>query len=416
MFRSFVWYIGYRYTRAKKRNQFVSFISLMSMIGIGLGVMVLVTVLSVMNGFDQQIREKIFVLVPHITITSPNGKIDDWQSLLKQMQQNPQVTAAVPIINGQALLSNDGTTVPAVVSGILPKLANEEFSKEMQIEQGSITDLNSTPFGIVLGEGLAANLGVVIGDKVNLITPNAVVTPIGVIPRFKQFKVVGIFHAGSGFGFDNSYAFIALPDAQKLFMLGNGVNQIQIRVKDLFSAPAIATQMQQSFSDRYDASDWTEQYGAFYHAVKMEKTIMFFILLLLIAIAAFNLVSSLMMGVNDKEADIAILRTFGATPKMIMKIFIIQGSIIGLIGTLFGIIAGVLLSLNITALVNCIEAFFHVQLISSDVYFVDFLPSKIQVGDIITVALCAFLMSLVATLYPAWRASKIQPAEALRYE
>lgn len=416
MFRPLSLYIGLRYTRAKKRTHFVSFISLMSMLGIALGVMVLITVLSVMNGFDQQIREKLFVLVPHITLTSNADKITDWQSLVNKLKQNPAITAVTPIASGQALLTHDNDSAPVLINGILPSKQGQVLDLEHKVIMGSLADLNHQSFGMILGARIAASLGVTVGDSVTAIIPVLTSSPIGPLPRFKQFKVVGIFEAGAGFGFDSTYAFINLPDSQRLFMLGQGITTLQINVKNLFAAPQIAWDIQRTLGDQYNVTDWTQEFGSFYHAVEMEKTMMFFILLLIIAIAAFNLVSSLMMGVNDKQADIAILRTLGTTPATIMRIFIIQGGIIGGIGTLLGVLLGILLSLNITGLVNFIQRTFHIQFLNPDIYFVDYLPSQLQFNDIWQVALIAFVMSLVATIYPAWRASKVQPAEALRYE
>ncbi|OGT31387.1 MAG: hypothetical protein A3E87_03395 [Gammaproteobacteria bacterium RIFCSPHIGHO2_12_FULL_35_23] len=416
MFKPFSLYVGLRYTRAKKRSGFVSFISLMSMLGIALGVMVLITVLSVMNGFDQQIREKLFILVPHITINSSTNVIDHWQRLEKKIKKNKSVTSVVPIVTGQALLTKDGATSPVIIDGIIPTNQGSFLNLQNKMIEGSFNDLATQKFSIILGADIAANLGVVVGDTVDLVTPTGIVTPVGIVPRFRQYKVVGVFRVGSGFGFDNAYAFMSLSSAQALFMLGKNINSLQLRIKDLFSASQVAWQLQQQLGDRYTLTDWTQQFGAFYHAVQMEKTMMFFILLLIIAVAAFNLVSSLMMGVNDKAADIAILRTFGATPATIMKIFIIQGGIIGAMGTLLGVIGGVILSLNITAIVNLIQNTFNVQFLNSNIYFVDFLPSQLQLRDVTNIAAIAFGMSLLATIYPAWRASKVQPAEALRYE
>lgn len=416
MFRPLTLYIGLRYTRAKKRNQFVSFISLMSMIGIALGVMVLITVLSVMNGFDQQIRGKLFSMVPHITILSNEGKINNWQTLMPKIKQNPSVTTVIPMVSGQGMIVKNTQTMPTMINGILPDSNTQIFDLPHKMVAGSLHDLTTQSFGIVLGAGIASNLGVVVGDSVNIITPTAVVTPVGLIPRFKQFKVVGVFEVGAGFAFDSSYAFISLASAQKLFMLDNDINMFNVNVKDLLKAPDVAWQLQKNLGDQYQVSDWTQEYGPYYSAVKMEKTMMFFILILIIAIAAFNLVSGLMMGVNDKQADIAILRTLGLTPKKVMTIFVIQGGLIGGIGTLLGIVLGIILSLNITALTNLIEKIFHIQFLNPSVYLLDYLPSQLQWGDVWHVALIAFAMSLIATLYPAWRASKVQPAEALRYE
>lgn len=416
MAKPFSLFVGMRYTRAKKRSGFVSFISLMSMLGIALGVMVLITVLSVMNGFNQQISEKLFTMVPQITITSPVNKLSNWQHLITVVKENPSVTSVTPVAAGQALLTKDGVTVPAIANGILTKGNGHFLNLKKSMISGSLKNLHAGKFNLVLGVGLADNLGVIQGETVNLVTPAAIATPVGILPRFRQYKVVGIFKTGSGFGFDNAYAFTTLKSAQTLFMLGGDVTSLQIRIKNLFSAQRVSWELQSKIGDQYNVSNWTERYGAFYHAVQMEKTIMFFILLLIIAVAAFNLVSSLMMGVNDKSADIAILRTLGATPGTIMRIFVIQGALIGAMGTLIGLIAGIILSLNITALVNWIQSVFNVHFLNASVYFVNFLPSQLQAMDVVNVALIAFAMSLLATIYPAWRAAKIQPAEALRYE
>ncbi len=416
MFKPFSLYVGLRYTRAKKRSGFVSFISLMSMIGIALGVMVLITVLSVMNGFDTQIRAKLFTMVPHVTITSPSNRLTNWQALVKKIQADPEVISVTPVVSGQALLTKDGATSPAIIDGIIPFGKGHFLNLDKKMVEGSLKAMQEKRFSLVLGAGIAANLGVVAGDRVNLVTPAAVATPVGLIPRFRQYQVVGVFRTGSGFGFDNAYAFMPLHEAQTLFMMGKQVSALQIRIKDLFKAPQFAWQLQRQLGEQYNVTDWTEQFGAFYHAVKMEKTIMFFILLLIIAVAAFNLVSGLMMGVNDKAADIAILRTFGATPASIMKVFVIQGCLIGAIGVLFGVAAGIILSLNVTAIVNWIQSVFGIQFLNPNVYFVSYLPSQLQFSDVVEVAALAFLMSLLATIYPAWRASRLQPAEALRYE
>jgi lipoprotein-releasing system permease protein len=416
MYNPVSFFIGLRYTRSKRRNRFVSFISLISMLGIALGVTVLITVLSVMNGFDQQIRERIFTLVPHVTVTGYNNTLSNWRPLEKRIEKMPHVTGIMPVVVGQGLLSKDGVTAPALVNGILPQDVASVSALNSKVVEGKLSDLKSGNFGIMLGDALAANLGLIQGDSVNLITPKASITPVGVIPRFKQFKVDGIFHAGSGFGFDTGFAYINMADAQKLFMMGSSISQFQIKVDNLFAAPKIREQMQKALGPKYIVSDWTAQYGAFYHAVQMEKTMMFLILLLIIAVAAFNLVSSLMMMVNEKEADIAILKTIGATPKKIMSIFMIQGFVIGATGTILGLIGGIVLSLNVTRVVNIIQNVFNVQLVNANVYFVSFLPSQLQFSDLWHVCLVAFILSVLATLYPAWQASKIQPAEALRYE
>lgn len=416
MIRPLALYIGLRYIRAKRRHQFFSFISIVSVLGIALGVGVLITVLSVMNGFDQQIKERIFTMVPHVTITGEDGTLLNWQPLSAKLSLNPSILGIAPVVSGQGMLTNDNEVRPVLVNGIDPTDENKVSVISQKIVSGKLSNLQPKKFGIILGVGLAGSLGVGIGDTVNLVTPQINVSPIGILPRFRRFKVMGVFHVGTGFGFDDSVAYINIHDAQALFSLGSRVSNLQIKVTNLFAAPSLSTALQKQFGFRYQVSDWTDQYGAFYHAVQMEKTMMFFILLLLVAIAAFNLVSGLVMLVNDKQSDIAILRTFGATPGMILSIFLVQGFTLGFVGTLLGLIGGIILSLNVTSLVNFVQNLFHVQLLASNVYFVNFLPSHLLFSDVIHIAMVAFLMSLLATVYPAWRASKTEPAEALRYE
>lgn len=414
---SFCFFIGLRYTQSKQRNRFVSFIALMSIIGIALGVMVLITVLSVMNGFDRQIRHKLFTMVPHLTISStqPKQGIHDWQALQNQIANDHHVKTVAPIVQGQALLSTDGMTSPALINGIKPQ-HNEIYHLQNKLVQGHLSQLKSGQFGIILGLGLAQRLGVTVDDTVNIVTPKVSFTPAGVIPRFKQFTVVGVFDAGGGFGFNDHLAFINIHDAQTLFALPDQVTDLQLKINDLFKAPQQAQFWRQRLGYNLSVSDWTQRFGAFYHAVQMEKTIMFFILLLIIAIASFNLVSGLVMGVKDKQADIAILKTLGATPRMIQCIFIIQGGLISLIGIVIGVILGVILSMNVTALVDFIQQLLHVQLVNPNVYLVDYLPSHLEWMDVVNVSLIAMAMGLIATIYPARQAAKTRPAEALRYE
>jgi len=416
MFNPAALFIGMRYTRAKRRNHFISFISLVSMIGIALGVAVLITVLSVMNGFDREIKKRVFGMVPPITVTSTSGALADWQQLQDLLKKYPKIQNSAPYITGEVLLNFSGSTQPAVISGILPDEEKKVSQVAGKMVEGQLTDLKPGEFGIVLGENLAAALNARPGDKITVVTPQVSLSPAGAIPRFKRFTVVGIFHAGNGFGFDRSLGFVALADVQKLLGLGENVTGLHLSVDEVFAAPAIAKDLKQQLSASASISTWADQFGEFFHAVQLEKTMMFFILLLIIAVAAFNLVATLMMVVNEKESDIAILRTVGATPSTIMNVFVVQGAIIGVFGTLFGLIGGIALAMNVTEIVNWIQNVFHVQFLSSNVYFVNYLPSQIIVSDIVKICVASLLLSLIATIYPAWRASKMDPVESLRYE
>ncbi|WP_131780906.1 lipoprotein-releasing ABC transporter permease subunit [Legionella gresilensis] len=414
MFKPLALYIGLRYTRAKKKNHFVSFISLSSMLGIGIGVMVLITVLSVMNGFDEQIHNRFFGMAPEITITSPNNKISNWQALETQLANFPSVKAIAPFIGVQGLVTHDGQVLPIVLTGVLPDKEQQVSHLKDKLLAGDISNLQH--FGIIIGRGLADNLGLMMGDKVSIMIPQATVTPAGMIPRFKRFTVVGVFSAGSGFNFDTSIGFVNISDAQKLLQMGEDVTGLKMKIDNVYQAPEITKQLSDKLGEQYQVANWTNQFGAFFEAVKMEKTMMFLILLLIIAVAAFNLVSSLVMVVNDKQSEIAILRTVGATPSTILWTFIVQGMVVGAVGTLIGLVGGLILASNATAIVNGLQSLFHIQVLSSSIYFVDYLPSKIMIKDLVQVCLLALLMSFIATIYPAWRASKTVIAEALHYE
>lgn len=414
MFKPLALFIGLRYTRARKKTHFVSFISLTSMLGIGMGVMVLITVLSVMNGFDKEIHSRFFGMAPEITISADEGGLYDWQAIAKQVSVVPQVMAASPFVTEQGLITFDGQVSPVMLTGIS---AEDEKGVTHLDEKLLLGDLKNLPhFGMVMGRGLAETLGIMVGDKVTVMIPKATVTIAGMEPRFKRFTVVGIFSAGSGFNFDSKLAFIDLADAQKFMQLDDAVTGIKLRINDIYQAPALTDTIQRLLGDGYSVDNWTGQFGAFFQAVKMEKTMMFFILLLIIAVAAFNLVSSLVMLVNDKQADIAILRTMGATPGFILSTFIVQGMLVGIVGTFIGLVAGLLLAYNVTDIVNSLQNFFGVQFLSSNVYFVDFLPSHILLSDILKVCAAALGMSFIATLYPAWRASQTVITEALHHE
>ncbi len=416
MFKPFSLYIGLRYTRAKRRNHFISFISAASMIGIALGVMVLITVLSVMNGFHEQIQSKIFSSAPHITVGAYGDGFANWRDLESKLLQEQHVKGVAPVVSTQGMLSFQGQVRGVMVDGILPSENGSISTVGKHMLAGSLGSLKKGDYGIVLGAGLASAIGAWEGDKVSILVPRASLTPLGVLPRYKMFKVVGIFQVGGGFGYDNQLALINLHDAQKLLQMPSRVEQLRLKVTSLLEAPAIARNIQVKLGHDYWVSDWTQQFGALFKAIAMEKTMMAIILMLLIAIAAFNLVSTLVMLVTDKQSEIAILRTLGASPKSIMAIFMVQGTFIGLFGTILGVVGGVLLALNAPEIVTWIEHVTGVHFISSSVYFIDFLPSKLELSDVFTIAVASLVLSLLATLYPAWKAARTRPAEALRYE
>ncbi|WP_116964446.1 lipoprotein-releasing ABC transporter permease subunit [Fastidiosibacter lacustris] len=416
MYRPLPLFIGLRYLRAKKRNQFISIISAISFIGIALGVAVLITVMSVMNGFDEQIKDRILMMVPPIKVYQAGGKLYYWQAFSEDLtQKDKRISGVAPIIEGQGMLSVNDTNAFAAIQGIEPQYENSVVPIADHMEQGELNSLQSGKFNIILGKYLAQSLDVKVGDKVTLIVPQANLTPAGMMPRLKQFKVSGIFSVS--YQYDSYYALVNIEDAAKLFQMGNAVSALQLGVKDIYQAPFLKQTLNHSIlSDFYIARDWTDENKSFFQALQMEKTMMFFILMLIIAVAIFNLLSSLVMVVTDKRSDIAIMRTLGMSSRQIIMTFIIQGLAIGIIGTLIGVILGVILSINATEIVNWIQVVFHVQFLSPSVYQIDFIPSKLISNDILHVGIASLLLSLLATLYPAWSASRVQPAEALRYE
>jgi len=408
-------FIGLRYTRAKRRNHFISFISLISMLGIGLGVMALIVVLSVMNGFQKEIRARILGITPHLQVMGADNRLTDWQHTLDRVAAHPQVRAAAPFVNGQGMLSFEGRVEGVMVRGMLPDAEQRLIGLGDKMKRGTLQDLQAGSFNIVLGVDLARALGVRVGDSVLLITPQGQFTPAGMLPRLKQFRVAGIFEIGMA-PYDNALALIHLNDAQKLFRMGATVSGISGSLHDLDGAPQVAEELEKTLPAGTWVTDWTRQNANYFAVVAMEKKMMFIILSLIVLVAAFNIVSTLVMAVTDKQADIAILRTLGASPKSIMQIFMVQGMLIGLIGMAIGVIGGVLLALNIGTIVPFIEHLFGVQFLSKEFYYISELPSDLQKADVFVVAGMSFLISLFATLYPSWRAAQTQPAEALRYE
>lgn len=414
MFRPLPFFVGLRYTRAKRRNHFISFISLISMLGLTLGVLVMILVLSVMNGFDRELRTRILGMVPHASI---NGyePIDDWRGLAEQLEDHPQVVAAAPFIQMQGMLTHNGSVAPVLASGIDPEAEGRVSIIGEHMQAGSLTDLQEGEFGIIIGELIAKRFSVQPGDKLTFVMPEASVTPAGVFPRLKRFHVVGIFKVGAEL--DGSLAMVHVVDAARLSRWQPGqVQGVRLQLDDLFQAPRVAWDLVSTLPGSYYAQDWTRSHGNLFAAIRMEKTMIGLLLMLIIAVAAFNIISTLVMVVTDKKADIAILRTLGASPGMIMGIFMVQGSVIGVVGTLTGGVLGVLAALNVSTMVAGLERLLGTQFLSSDVYFISYLPSQLIWTDVLTICATALGMSFLATLYPAWRASRTEPAEALRYD
>jgi len=411
------WQIGWRYTRAGKRssgNGFISFISMISMAGIALGVAALIVVLSVMNGFQRDVRDRMLSVLAHVEIFSPQGAMPNWQLTAKEALQNPQVVAAAPYVEAQALLTRNDAVNGVLLRGVEPSLEAHVSDIAADMKAGQLSDLKPGEFGIVLGGDLAAAMGVTVGDKITLVAPQGTITPAGMLPRLKQFTVTGVFVSGH-YEYDSSLALIDMQDAEALFRL-SAPTGVRLRLKDMQLAPQVAHELAHTLSGDLYIRDWTQQNKTWFSAVQIEKRMMFIILALIIAVAAFNLVSSLVMTVTDKQADIAILRTLGAQPGSIMKIFVIQGMTIGLFGTLLGVALGSLIAAEIPVVVPMIEHLLGIQFLPPSVYFINELPSDLEAGDVLRIGLMAFVLSSLATLYPSWRAAKVRPAEALRYE
>ncbi|MBD9654601.1 lipoprotein-releasing ABC transporter permease subunit [Pseudomonas sp. PDM12] len=414
MFRPLSVFIGLRYTRAKRRNHFISFISLTSMIGLSLGVLAMIVVLSVMNGFHREMSSRILGMVPHATIAG-SPALADWQAPAKVALENPQVEAAVPFAELEGMLSYRGVMQPIQLHGIDPALEPKVSIIGDHMVQGRLSDLREGEYGVIIGEITARRFQLQIGDRLALIVPEVSSVPGGITPRMQRLNVVGIFKVGADL--DSSLALINVADAAQIQRLDPGsVQSIRLKLKNLYQSPQVAAAIAKQLGEGYHASDWTQTQGSLFSAMKMEKTMIGLLLLLIVAVAAFNIIATLIMVVADKGADIAILRTLGATPRQIMGIFMVQGTVIGVIGTLIGGVLGVLAALNVSELVGWLERISGQHVFSSDVYFISTLPSELQVADVVLICSAALTLSFLATLYPSWRASRTQPAEALRYE
>lgn len=411
MFKPVWLFVGLRYTRARRSNHFISFIALVSIIGLMLGVAVLITVLSVMNGFDRELKNRILGMVPQATVSS-NQMIEDWPTLISKAKQQPHVIGAAPFTQVQGMLTAQGQVAGIMISGIDPQLEKKVSIIQDHMAEGSLDGLTDGSFGIVIGKTMADNLGIMLGDKITLVLPEATASPAGVVPRFKRFTVVGIFSIGAEV--DSSLGYIALNDAAKLLRLPDGAQGVRLKLDDLFAARQVASDFARKLPNNFYASDWTQTQGNLFSAIQMEKAMVGLLLFLIVLVAAFNIVSSLVMVVTDKKADIAILRTLGASPRMIVQIFMVQGVVIGAVGTLSGAVLGIAAALGISQLLGWVNSAFGLHLF--DAYFVNYLPSQLRWQDVLLVVGSSLMISFVMTIYPARRAAQIQPAEALRYE
>ncbi|MBK9494835.1 MAG: Lipoprotein-releasing system transmembrane protein LolE [Alphaproteobacteria bacterium ADurb.BinA280] len=414
MFRPIELAIGLRYTRAKRRNHFISFISLASMLGIAIGVTALITVISVMNGFEGELRQRILGMVAHATISGAGQPMADWAIAIDAAKRDPRVIGAAPYVEREAMLQG-GRTQGALLRGIDPTQEPEVSELDAKMVKGEFGALQPGAFNIVLGSELALWLGVDVGDQVTVFVPEFRSTPVGVMPQMKRFTVVGLFTAGMQ-EYDRQLAIIHIGDGQRLLRMGEGVTGVRLKLRDMFDGWKVARDLSDHLGSFYRIRDWSADHANFFRAIRMEKTVMFIILSLIIGVAAFNLVSSLVMLVTDKQADIAILRTLGMSPRSIMAVFVVQGSLIGIVGVILGLIGGLSLTINLQWVVKAIESLMGTELMPADVYYITGVPTELRQWDVVQITLVALCMSMLATVYPAWRAARTEPAAALRYE
>lgn len=414
MFKPIPVAIGLRYLRAKRRNGFISFISLASILGIALGVTVLITTLSVMSGFQREIRDRMLQMTAHATVSAAGDAMQDWPHAVAVAKQDPRVEGAAPYVDIQALIEGVRNQ-PAMIRGIIPAEEKKVSVLSEKMKRGSVDSLTPGSFNIVLGQELAVWLGVGPGDSVVVMLADAQSTPMGAVAKMKRFKVSGVFEAGYN-EIDKGLAVVNMSDLQRVLKMGDGVTGVRLKLYDMDQSWNVARDLAENLPGPYRISDWTSENANLYSSLKMEKTVMGILLSLIIAMGAFNLVSSQVMLVTDKQADIAILRTLGLTPRGVMQVFMVQGSLIGIIGTVLGVVGGVLLTINLESILGLIESTFNVTLLPADVYYITGLPYDLQSSDVAVIAMIALVMSFLATLYPAWRAARTDPAEALRYE
>jgi lipoprotein-releasing system permease protein len=415
MAAGYEYWVGARYVRSRSSNRFVSLISAISMLGIAIAVAVLIVVLSVVNGFERELRERLLAMSAHATIEDPQGQITNWPSKVSRAVVNPRVLAAAPYVEGQGLLVHGKRLSGVEVRGIDPPLEDAVSGIEGLMTAGNLSSLEPGSFGVVLGVELAAELKAAPGDKVTLYLAEGIVTPAGVLPRYKRFTVTGTYRVGM-YEFDRRLAFINLSDASRLYRLGGNASGVRLAVTDIYRAPEIVREVAMDLGGGVLVSDWTRRHVNFFRSIQITKSILFVILLMVVAVAAFNIVSTLVMVVKDKQSDIAILKTAGARPSSILKIFVTQGTIIGTVGTAAGLALGVLLTLNLENIVTFMEGTFGIKFLAANVYFISDLPAELRVADIVRICGITLVLALLSTVYPAWRGARTLPAEALRYE